>query len=77
MGLKSITSGNEPPESPPKKRRAAADDCQFDRRAIIRGTGAVLLASSLAGCYHNGGDDGDDGGYGGDYSIDKSPTSKG
>lgn len=41
---------------------------------MIRGAGAVLIASPLAGCYHE--DDGGDGG-GGDYSIDNPAASKG
>jgi hypothetical protein len=62
------------PTSPDSDRLA-------DRRSVLRGAGAVLLAASLAGCYHDeagsedggggdgGGGDGGDGDGGGDYSM--------
>lgn len=52
----------------------------LDRRQVIRGAGAVFLVSSLAGCYHEGDDDGggndgnDEGDGGGGYGIDEPPA---
>lgn len=76
MRSEATSARDEPSSSPPVAESVPV--CRIDRRAIIRGAGAVLLAGSLAGCYHEddsgGGDGDDDDGGGGPYSADDPPV---
>lgn len=82
-GSESRDSSNERPAASRATRLSTVGDRRLDRRKLIRGAGPVLLASFLAGCYHDEGSDGggDDGGGGdgggGAYDVDGPPASRG
>lgn len=50
-------------------------DPLLDRRRLLRGAGAVLLTSAIAGCFDEGGDGGEDEEDGGGaYDVGRPPA---